>query len=54
MRLEPTPTGSRYVIDGEVKVKVPVIGGKAEGFIAGMVERLAAKEADVLRSALPA
>jgi hypothetical protein len=54
MRLEPTPTGSRYVVDGEVKVKVPVIGGKAEGFIAGMVEKLAAKEADVLRSALPA
>lgn len=53
MRLEPTPTGSRYVIDGEVQVKVPVVGGKAEGFIAGMVERLAAKEADVLRSSLP-
>ena len=54
MRLEPTSTGSRYVIDGEVKVKVPVIGGKAEGFIAGMTEKLAAKEADVLRDALQA
>jgi hypothetical protein len=54
MRLEPTPSGSRYVIDGEVRVKVPVIGGKAEGFIAGLVEKLAAKEAEVLRSALPA
>ena len=54
MALTPTPTGSRYVIDGEVSVKVPLIGGKAEGFIAGMVEKLAAKEADVLRSALPA
>ena len=52
MRLEPTASGSRYSIDGEVKVKVPVIGGKAEGFIAGMVEKLAAKEAEVLRSAL--
>lgn len=54
MRLDPTPSGSRYLIEGEVKVKVPVVGGKAEGFIAGMVEKLAAKEADVLRAALPA
>jgi hypothetical protein len=53
MRLEPTPSGSRYVIDGDVTVKVPLVGGKAEGFIAGLVEKLAAKEADVLRSALP-
>lgn len=52
MRLEPATTGSRYVIDGEVTVRVPIIGGKAEGFIAGMVERLAAKEAEVLRAAL--
>ena len=54
MRLEPTPTGSRFVVDGTVQVKVPLVGGKAESFIAGMVEKLAAKEADVLRSALPA
>jgi hypothetical protein len=54
MRLDPTATGSRYVIDGTVEVKVPLIGGKAEGFIAGMVEKLAAKEGDVLRSALAA
>ena len=54
MRLEPTPTGSRYVIDGEVQVKVPLIGGKAEKFIAGMVEKLAGKEGDLLRSSLPA
>jgi hypothetical protein len=54
MRLDPTPTGSRYVIDGTVEVKVPLIGGKAEGFIAGMVEKLATKEGDVLRSGLPA
>jgi hypothetical protein len=53
MRLEPTASGSRYVVDGTVEVKVPVVGGKAEGFIAGLVEKLAAKEADVLRSALP-
>ncbi len=52
MRLSPAPAGSSYVIDGSVEVKVPLVGGKAEGFIAGMVERLAAKEADVLRAAV--
>jgi hypothetical protein len=51
MRLEPTPAGSRFVVDGSVEVKVPLVGGKAEGFIAGMVTKLAAKEAEVLRSA---
>lgn len=52
MRLEPTGEGSRYVIDGEAQVKVPVIGGKAESFIASQVVRLMAKEGDVLRDAL--
>ncbi len=50
MRIDPLPTGSRYTIEGEVEVGVPIIGGKAERFIAGMVEKLAAKEADLLRS----
>jgi hypothetical protein len=54
MRLDATPTGSRYVIDGTAEVKVPLIGGKAEGFIASSVEKVAAKEGDVLRSALQA
>ena len=54
MRLEPTAAGSRYVVDGEVQVKVPLIGGKAEKFIAGMVEKLAGKEGDLLRASLPA
>jgi hypothetical protein len=54
MRLEPTTSGSRYLIDGEVTVKVPLVGGKAERFIAGMVEKLAGKEGDLLRSSLPA
>ena len=49
MRLEPLPVGSRYTIEGEVSVKVPLVGGKAERFIAEMVHKLAAKEADLLR-----
>lgn len=50
MSLTPAGDGScTYTIDGTVKVKVPVIGGKAEKFIADMVGKLTAKEAVVLR-----
>lgn len=49
MRLEPAATGCSYTIEGEVKVRVPLVGGKAETFLAGMVGRLTEKEADVLR-----
>ncbi len=48
MRLEPSGAGCTYTIEGEVKVRVPIIGGKAEKFLAGMVGRLTEKEADVL------
>ena len=49
MRLEPDGEQTRYTIEGEVKVKVPIIGGKAEKFLAGMVLRLTEKEAEVLK-----
>ncbi len=52
MRLDPTPGGSRYTIEGEVKVGLPLVGGKAEGFIGDMVEKLAAKEHDLLLTQL--
>ena len=52
MRLEPTPAGSRYTIEGDVKVSVPLIGGRAESFVAGMVEKLAAKEHQLLLTTL--
>lgn len=52
MRLEPTSTGSRYTIEGEVKVSVPLIGGRAEAFIGDMVSRLAAKEHELLLTTL--
>ena len=48
MRLEPTAAGSRYTIEGDVTVSVPLIGGRAERFIADMVQRLAAKEHELL------
>ena len=47
--LEPTATGSRYAIAGQAKVPVPLIGGKAERFIAEMVSKLSDKEAELLR-----
>ena len=54
MRLDPLPTGSRYTIEGDVTVKVPLIGGKAEKFIAEMVTKLAGKEADLLKATIGA
>lgn len=48
MRLEPLPTGSRYTIEGTVKVAVPIIGRKAESFIAAMVHLLAERESRIL------
>jgi hypothetical protein len=50
MRLEPTPSGCVYVVEGTAKVSIPLVGGKAEGIVVGLTEKLTAKEADVLRS----
>ena len=52
MRLEPDGAGSTYVVAGETKVSVPLVGGKAESFIADMVARLGRTEGDLLRAAL--
>ena len=52
MRLEPSGTGTRYTIEGEVTVKIPLVGGKAESFIAGMISKLTAGEIEVLRGML--
>jgi len=48
MALEPTSTGTRYVIRGEAKVHIPLVGGKAESFVVDMIGKLTAKEADLL------
>lgn len=50
--IEPTRTGNRHTIDGEVRVPVPLIGGKAESFIADQLVRLADAEAGVVRQVL--
>ncbi len=52
VRLEPSETGSRQVNEGTAKVNIPLVGGKAESFIADMAEKVMAKEAEVLRGML--
>jgi hypothetical protein len=52
MRLEPSGSGSRFVVDGEASVPLPLVGGKAEAYVAQMVQKLMAKEGEVLRSEL--
>ena len=54
MRLDPAGTGTRYAVDGQVEVRVPLIGGKAERYVAEMVGKLARKEAALLRRELEA
>ncbi len=52
MRLEPSGTGSAYLVLGETKVSVPLVGGKAEAFIAEMAGKLGAAEGELLQTAL--
>ena len=50
--LEPAGAGTRWTVTGTVRVKVPLVGGKAEGFLAPLVERLVVKQGEVLRAEL--
>ena len=52
MRIEPDGSGSAYLVVGETKVSVPIVGGRAESFIADMVGRLGAREGELLQTAL--
>lgn len=52
MRIEPLGDTCRYTIEGEVRVSVPLIGGKAESFIAEQVVKLAEAEAGVVEQVL--
>ena len=48
MSLSPSATGTTYRILGEVKVSIPLVGGKAESFVVEMIEKLTASEAGLL------
>ncbi|MCA1712387.1 MAG: DUF2505 domain-containing protein [Actinobacteria bacterium] len=50
--VERSGDGSVQQIDGSVKVSVPIIGGKAEQFIADMTTKLMAKEASLMVASL--
>ena len=50
--IEPDGDGCRWVVSGHVKVGIPVVGGRAESFLAPVVEKLVARQGDVLRDSL--
>lgn len=50
MRLEPAGDGCRYVVEGTAKVSIPLVGGKAEGVVVSLTEKVVGQEAGVLRS----
>ena len=54
LRIEPSGTGSQYLVVGEAKVSVPLVGGRAEAFIAEMVGKLGTAEGELLQQALRA
>lgn len=49
MTIEPTAAGSRYTVTGTVQVRVPLVGGKLEGYVAPLIEKLVGTQAEVLR-----
>jgi hypothetical protein len=48
--LEPDGGTTTWRVDGEAKVKIPLLGGKAEGFIAPLVEKVIQHQAPVLQA----
>lgn len=52
LSVQPVGPVTRYLREGEAKVSVPLVGGKAEHFIAEMVMKLGQKERDLLLESL--
>lgn len=53
MTIEPLPGGgSRHTVEGEAKVAVPLVGGKAESYIAEQCAKLAEAEAGVVEQVI--
>ena len=52
LRLDPAGDGVVHLVEGEAKVSVPFVGGRAETFVADMVGRLGAKEGALLQQVL--
>lgn len=49
-RIEPAGTGARWLVEGHVKVAIPLVGGKAERLMAPLIARLVARQGEVLRT----
>ncbi len=47
--LEPTADGCRWTVAGQVSIRLPLVGGKIESYLAPLVEKLVARQAEVLR-----
>lgn len=54
MSIEPVPAGSRWTVLGSVQVKVPLVGGRIEAFVAPLLGKLVDKQGEVLRELLSA
>ena len=54
MVVEPFGGGSRWTVTGQVTVRIPLVGGKAEGLLGRLGERLVQRQGEVLREALAA
>jgi hypothetical protein len=52
MRLREVADGVSYVVDGEVRVSIPFIGGMAAGFAAEQAGKVAAEEGSFLKHLL--
>ena len=50
--IEPTTGGCRWTVSGSVRIGVPLVGGKVEGFLAPLLEKLVLRHGEVLRSQL--
>jgi hypothetical protein len=48
--LEAAGTDSRWVVEGAVEVRLPLVGGKTERYLAPLVEKLVRTQAEVLRT----
>ena len=51
--VEPAAGGCRWTVSGTVTVRVPLLGGRIEGFVAPLLEKLVLRQGEVLRTQLP-
>jgi hypothetical protein len=50
LRLRESGTSTEVVVDAEIAVKVPLVGGKVEGYVADILDRLLTKDEEIGRT----